>query len=190
MADPKQMTLDERRRRAYHEAGHAAIVYWLGTWRGEALQNRPISLYGPRFFNQHFPVTADPEATELDLMVLIAGPLAELLSMDIVPKRAIRVSADYDHPLSDSTRMRNLVRSLRASRDHQPYQFEVQERVRAILQSEPMWQALTAIAEKLTADAEVEGTAMRQVFESRQVPTRPPDTPPTNTAPVQLGLGL
>lgn len=186
MADPKQLTLDERRQRAYHEAGHAALIYW----RGESLAGRPIVLHGGRFFPQYFHPGRDAEATELDLMVLIAGPLAELLSMGILPKRAIRVSADYAHANSDSSRMRNFVRSLRAGRDHQPYQFEIQERVRAILQREGMWQAIAILAEKLTATEEIAGEVMQQIFADCNVPRRGSETNPADSEPVQLGLAL
>lgn len=145
---------------AYHEAGHAAMSYW----RRESLDSRLIVLHADRFGGSTY-VPVYGEGSETDLSVLIGGPMAEFLSMGIVPKVAIRFSSEYRDSNSDSTRMRAIVRKLCGGKDDKRYQFAVQERVREIIQEPLMWQGITALAEKLVAERQVKGEDAEAIFE-------------------------
>ena len=160
----RQMTGDERRTVAFHEAGHVAMVYW----RCESLHARKVVLHTDRYGGSTLiPIY---EQTELALMILLGGPMAELLAMDIVPKLPIRFPNEYQDANSDSTRIRNLVRTLRGGKDDRRYQFEVQERCREIIQETRMWQAVTMIAERLIADGEISGEDSEEIFEQCKAP--------------------
>lgn len=152
------MTADERRIVAFHEAGHVAMVYW----RCESLHARKVVLHADRYGGA--TLINLYERTEWDLMVLLGGPMAELLAMEIVPKQPIRFPNEYQDANSDSTRIRNLVRALRGGKDDRRYQFGVQERCRKIIQEPRMWQAVTIIAELLIADGEISGEDSEEMF--------------------------
>src|SRR5258706_12628072 len=67
------MSVDERKFTAYHELGHAAMVYW----RRESLHERKIVLHSDRCGGSLFIPMWD--LTESDLMLPHAGPVARLL---------------------------------------------------------------------------------------------------------------
>lgn len=152
------MTDDERRYVAFHEAGHVAMVYWLA----ESLHARHVVLHQDRFGGSLYRPALYP--TVCELMVLIGGPMAELLSLGVTPKKAIRFLSEYRIPSSDTSRIRNIVRNLRGGKDDKVYQFEIQERVRAILQVEAMWQGITAVAEKLLARGRMTGEECEELL--------------------------
>src|ERR1035441_3414886 len=160
----RRMTADERRTVAFHEAGHVAMVYW----RCESLHARKIVLHTDRYGGANFIPMYD--LTELALMVLLGGPMAEFLSMGIVPKQPLRFRNEYQDANSDSTRIRNLVKKLRGGKDDRHYQFDVQERCREIIQEPRMWQAVTMIAERLIADGEISGEDSEEIFEQCKAP--------------------
>jgi hypothetical protein len=158
------MTPEDRRSVAFHEAGHAAMVYW----RRESLHARRIVLHKDRFGGSL--ILPGHDYTEDDLMVLIGGPMAEFLSMGIVPKIPLRFANEYRNPNSDSSRMRELVRALRAGKDDRRYQFDIQERCRAIIQHPRIWQGISAIAERLDADGEISGEECERILQQAGAP--------------------
>jgi hypothetical protein len=152
--------LDTRLSIAYHEAGHAAMVYW----RCESLHEWRLVLHADRFGGAN--LVPMYESCESDLMVLVGGNLAQLLAAGIVPTRPIRKPNEYRQPNGDSTRIRNLVKALRAGKDDRKYQSEVQERCRAIIQHPRMWQGIGAIAERLASDGDITGEECEAIFEA------------------------
>ena len=146
---------------AYHEAGHAAIVYWRRQRGGS------IVLHTDRFGGSMNAQLWN--MNESDLMVLIGGPMAECLARGIVSLRALRVPSEYRHPNSDTVRIRAIVQKVRG-KDDRRYQFRVQERVREIIQEPVMWKAITALAEKLVAAGRVEGEDVDVTFEALGAP--------------------
>ena len=156
----RRMTADERRTVAFHEAGHVAMVYW----RCESLHARKIVLHTDRYGGSTLiPIY---EQTEWALMVLLGGPMAEFLSMGIVPEQPLRFPNEYQDANSDSTRIRNLLKRLRGGKDDRSYQFDVQERCREIIQEPRMWQAVTMIAERLIAKGEISGENSEEILSS------------------------
>jgi len=163
---------------AFHEVGHAAMVYW----RREALHDRRIVINAHTGGHFHLQIYSDSEVTilapgpdldrhtelvrlarESDMMVLLGGPMAEFLSIGIIPKKAFRFSNEYRRPNSDTVRIRKLVR-LNCGKDDRIYQFEVQERVRAILQEPRMWAGVTKAAETLAARGELDGEDVERIL--------------------------
>ncbi len=159
--------LDTRLSIAYHEAGHAAMVYW----RCESLHERRLVLHADRFGGAN--LVPMYESCKSDLMVLVGGNLAQLLAAGIVPTRPIRKPNEYRQPNGDSTRIRNLVKALRAGKDDRKYQFEVQERCREIIEAPKMWQAISAIAKKLASDGVITGEECERLFEACGAPRCP-----------------
>ena len=162
----KQMTDEERRSVCFHEAGHAAMFYW----NRESLHARRIVIHGNRYRGS--VVAPMWDLSETDLMKLIGGPMAELLHYGTVPKKAIRFTSEYRVPNSDSTRIRALVRRLRDGKDDRRYQFDVQERVRAIIQEPRMWEGVTLLADRLFLDGEITGEEAQDTFHQTGVADR------------------
>ena len=158
MKRKRTMTPQERREKAFHEAGHAAMVFW----RGESLHARRVVLHADRFGGYTGVRVFD--LTETDLMILLGGPVAEFLSMGVVAKRAFRFANEYKDSNSDSTRIRALVKLLCGGKDDLMYQFEVQERCRAILQEPRMWTGVCNVAEVLVERGEVAGEDVEQIL--------------------------
>jgi hypothetical protein len=79
-----EVTIEERLSVAFHEAGHAAMIFW----RRESLHDRPIVLHNDRYGGS--VLIQLNESNESDLMVLISGHMAQLLAMGVVPKVPIR----------------------------------------------------------------------------------------------------
>jgi len=157
------MDHEERLSVAFHEAGHSAMHYW----RRESLHSRWIMLNEDRYGGAtHVPLL---DLDESDLMILIAGPLAQLLHLGVMPVRAIRFPREYRIATSDSARIRACVRGLRG-KDDLPYQFGVQERVREILQRPIMWEGITAAAERLSVKGKLSGEQFEAIFERLGVP--------------------
>jgi hypothetical protein len=152
------MTDAQRRAVCFHEAGHAGILYW----RAESLRERRIVIHRSRYGDSLYVPGFD--CSESDLMVVIGGPVVELLSEEITAKRAIRFANEYPDPKRDSSRTRRLIRALRHGKDDRTYQFAVQEQVREILQQPPMWRAVTTVAEKLFADWSINGEEVEQIL--------------------------
>jgi hypothetical protein len=158
------MTPRERLFTAFHEVGHIAMTYW----RGEALHGRRVVIsddigglvYRPQF-----------DLDELDLMVILGGPVSEMLSLGVTPSRAIRVAAENRDPTSDRVRCRKLIIKLRG-KDDRRYQFEVQERCRAILQEPKMWEGITKAAELLSERGELDGEKIGIIFAETGVQNR------------------
>jgi hypothetical protein len=147
---------------AFHVVGNMACFYWAG----ESLVGRSISLLPDgRGLFETIPCPLD----EKMLMAMIAGCLAEELSEGIVPTQAIRYSPSYCDPGSFSSRIRTLIRIL-LGKDDQNYQFQLQERVRAVFQTDIMWQGMTAIAAQLLRQREMSGEECQAVFERLGVP--------------------
>jgi hypothetical protein len=117
------------------------------------------------------------DATERDLLTLIGGPMAEWLSHGTVPTKAIRFSSEYRQPNSDSTRIRALIKRLRGGKDDKHYQFEVQERCRAIIQEPRMWKAISMIAERVFRDGEITGEECEEILNSYGAPQWMSDGP-------------
>lgn len=182
----RPMTPDERREVAFHEIGHVAMVYW----RRDLLHSRRVEIYpdrrhpegiGGQFVVGGIEWSAEEvkglkgahaerilAQIELDLMVTLGGWLAQMLSIGSVPTRAIRVEAD-----SDSARIRRLVRILKG-KDDRKYQFDVQERCRAILQEPRMWAGITTAAELLAEREVLDGEDIERILEEAGAPTKFP----------------
>jgi hypothetical protein len=156
----------ERQYVCFHEAGHAAMFFW----RSESLHERRIVIHTARFGGSTIVQCWD--LCESDLMMLIGGPLAELLSVGIVPQKAIRFAREYRYANSDSTRIRSLVRKLRDGKDDRRYQFRVQERVREILQRPDMWRAVSSVAARLFSEGAIRGEDVEEIFEGIGVQNR------------------
>jgi hypothetical protein len=163
----KPFVLEEDRRIAgFHEAGHMAIFYW----RRIGLHQSHIVIHRDRAGASVCSLEA-LDRSELDLMVLLGGPLAELLFFwKIVPKTAIRFRSEYRLVNSDTTRIRNLVKSLCDDRDDRQYQFRVQERCREIIQTPPMFRAITEIASVVVEKWEISGNECEEIFERSGAP--------------------
>jgi hypothetical protein len=144
---------------AYHEAGHAAMIYW----RREALHSRCVVLHTDRFGGHNLVPLY--ESCETDLMVLIGGHLAQLLAAGIVPQKAIRLRDEYRVPNSDSRRIRSLIRQLRG-KDDRNYEFDVQE----IIEEPGTWRAISAIAERLASDGKITGEECERLFAECRTP--------------------
>jgi hypothetical protein len=148
---------------AYHEAGHVALVYW----RCESLYGRSIVLHDDRFGDSTSVPSCDLSVS--DLMVLLGGPVADLLSVGVVRKTAIRFTNEYRSLNSDSTRIRNLLKRLRG-KDDKKYQFVVQERVREIIQHPNMWRAIGELATQLVSTRKMDGEECERMMPT---PLRP-----------------
>lgn len=159
----KKMPEEERRNVAFHEAGHVAMIFW----RRESLHDRRIVLRNERYGGS--VVSPLYDSNESDLMVLLGGPIAELLSTGVVPKVPVRNPTEYQDANSDSTRIRNLVRRVRNGRDDKRYELEVQEHCRQILEEPCMWQAITRIAQRLIIEGEVSGEDCEGIFQRLSV---------------------
>lgn len=163
---------NERRAVAHHEIGHAGMVYW----RRESLDSRRIYLNADLFGGSAaIPIF---DSTESDLLVLIGGPMAEFLSMGVVPQNPLLIRSEYQLPNSDSNRIRSLVRRLRGKLDRE-YLFDVQEKCREIIQHPAMWQAISQVAAKLARDGAVAGEECEQMFREFGAPRMALWQPPT-----------
>ena len=66
---------------ARHEAGHMALIYW----RCESLHGREVALREAGRLGATY--VAIPDRSALDLMVLLGGPMTELLSAGVAAIR-------------------------------------------------------------------------------------------------------
>jgi hypothetical protein len=144
-----------------HEAGQIALVYW----RAESLHERLAYLYpgrsGKVSGRMIWPCF---EINEWSLMILMAGHLADLLAGGFVPTKAMRHDSRHGLTQGDSRRIKRLVMLLCHGKDDRHYNFEVQERTRAILQKPAMWNAVQILAASLYADGSVNGEDCESIF--------------------------
>ncbi len=146
-----------------HEIGHAGMVYW----RGESLHGTHVEMNagGGRFYRR----CGTWNITEL--MVKIAGPLAQCLMLGFTPRKAIRFKDEYANPQSDSFQIREMVRDYCNGKDSRKFQFDVQEQTRLILQHSAMWLALNQATEKVRSAGHIGGDEIQKIFDSHHVPT-------------------
>lgn len=155
-----RMSDEDRRWVCFHEAGHMAMAYWLR----KSLHGWRIVIHKDGFGGSNVSPHGVYYCNEGDLMVLLGGPMAELLYHGIEPKRAIRFRAEYYLENSDTTHIRNVVRIL-FGRDNKRYQFEVQERVRLVMQEPLMWRGVSVVAERLFTNWGISGEEFEKTFE-------------------------
>jgi hypothetical protein len=153
-----------RYRTAFHEAGHAAIIYWYGG--PSSLLGRWIELYDGGGGTLGPP---DCAFGEKGLMRCLGGPMAEALSVGVIPDKAIRGTGVFRDPHSDAYQIRQRVCEICGKYDRK-YQIEVQGRVRAVLQDPRIWQAIKAVAERLIADGKITGEEMDSIFKNCRAP--------------------
>ena len=161
MKKPRNVTDDWRCDVAFYLAGNMAMSYW----RREDIEGTRLVMHTDRFgASSTFPLH---DLQEWDLMVLLAGPMAEFFRMGLTPSGPHLFRNDYQDSNSALPRIRNLVKSLRG-KDDRRYLIRIQERCRQIIQEPRMWGAITMMAERLMADNEISAEECESILSERR----------------------
>lgn len=147
-----------------HEIGHMSMIYW----RKESLQSAKAVVRADGS-GTVFRGASNNDITEL--MVKIAGPVVEFLIHGVTPKKAIRFSSEYQDHRSDSFMIRDIVRRFCNGVDSRKFQYDVQERTRAVIEQPSMWCAISEATRRLYEAGTVTGEEVEEIFKHHSVPT-------------------
>jgi len=174
--------------RCIHEAGHAAMFWYVGnTFHDDSELNlrttpekREIDFFQwPRVMSleriKESHKSDDPvyrecvnKAVEDSILIALGGPLAEhRFKGRGCPVRAIRW--EVKTPGSDAARIREYLLALKG-KDDKPYQLSLQKRAWTVITETRIWDAIQKTAKKLLRRRHLLGSEINSIFEKSGAP--------------------